>query len=46
MLIHFLEKYGAPPKIIDVTDILYTDLNVVMKIRSKGNKIPQTIGVR
>ena len=46
LLLQVLEKYGAPPKLIDVVRRLYTDLKVVLKIGKLKTEILQGVGVR
>ncbi len=44
LLLHILEKYGAPPKFIASIHNMYTDLVVVLKIEKKIQEIMQSIG--
>jgi hypothetical protein len=46
LLLHILERYGAPPKFVTAIRTIYTDNVCVLKIEKETVEIPQTVGVR
>ena len=46
LIINILRKYGAPPKICNSIERLYSDLHVTLKIGKETTDIDQTVGVR
>ena len=46
LLIKVLEKYGAPPKLCNIIERLYTDLRVVLKMGKEKIDISQGVGVQ
>ncbi len=46
LLLHILEKYGAPPKFVASIHTMYTNLFVVLKIEKDFQEILQSVGVR
>ena len=46
LLLKILERFGIPPKMINVIKRLYTDLKVILKIGKESAEMSQTIGVR
>ena len=46
LLLHILERYGAPPKFVAAIQTIYTDNICVLKIEKETVEIPQSVGVR
>ena len=46
LIVDILRKYGAPPKICNSIERLYSDLHVTLKIGKETTDIDQTVGVR
>ena len=46
LLVHLLERYGAPPRFVAAIEPTYCDLLVVLKIEKEVVGLPQMVGVR
>ena len=46
LIIDILHKYGAPPKLCNAIQRLYTNLHITLKIGKESTDIDQTVGVR
>ena len=46
LIVDILRKYGAPPKLCNSIERLYSDLHVTLKIGKETTDIDQTVGVR
>ena len=46
LITQILQRYGAPPKLVNSIERLYSDLHVTLKIGKESTDIDQTVGVR